>query len=161
MRIIILILIVLMAPLLALAEIPVSAEEALKRIFPSAREHKIQGRIFAGQPVKVFHVFAEGKAIGWAVMLDEIGKTEPITFLVGIDKEMKVAGIDVLELRDMRGAGIKRRSFLRQFQNMSLQDKIAVGKDIDAVSGATMSSYAAAQAVRKALAVAKEAQGAQ
>ena len=89
-------------------------------------------------------------------MLDEMGKVKPITFLVGIDAQGKVAGASVLEYRDIFGSEIRRRSFLRQFQGKSLKDKIRIGKDIDAVTSATISSEAAASAVRKALNVVAE-----
>ena len=89
--------------------------------------------------------------MGWAVVVDEMGKNKPITFLVGIDIQGKVLEVRVLEYRDMFGSEIKRRSFLRQFQGKSLKDPLAVGRDIDAVTQATISSQAAATAVKKSL----------
>lgn len=140
----------------AAAEENSADEEAVKKIFPAMQTVKVEAGISEGQEFKVYRVFAEGKIIGWAVKLDEMGKIKPITFLVGIDAQGKVAGVHVLEYRDIFGTEIKRRSFLRQFQGKSLRDKISVGQDIDAVTSATISSEAAASAVRKALNIVEE-----
>ena len=126
-------------------------EEAIKKIFSAAQTIKAEAIVAEGQGFKVYRVFAEDKIIGWVVKLDEMGKVKPITFLVGIDAQGRVAGVHVLEYRDIFGAEIKRRSFLRQFQGKSLKNKISIGADIDAVTSATISSGAAASAVRKAL----------
>ena len=133
-------------------------EAAIKNIFPEPQTIAAETRIFEKQEVKVYRVSAEGKIIGWAVIVEEMGKVKPITFLVGIDTQGKVAGISILEYRDMFGSEIKRRSFLRQFQGKSLKDKISIGADIDAVTSATISSQAAASAVRKAILIIAELQ---
>lgn len=140
----------------AAAQENIADEDAVKKIFPAMQTVKAEAGISEGQEFKVYRVFAEGKIIGWAVKLDEMGKIKPITFLVGIDAQSKVAGVHVLEYRDIFGTEIKRRSFLRQFQGKSLRDKISVGQDIDAVTSATISSKAAASAVRKALNIVEE-----
>jgi Na+-translocating ferredoxin:NAD+ oxidoreductase RnfG subunit len=135
----------------ALGQDETKAEEAIKKIFPDSRITTTEARTFKEQKVKVYRISAEDKFIGWAVVLDEMGKVKPITFLVGIDTRGKVAGVSVLEYRDMFGSEIKRSSFLRQFQGKSLEDKINIGADIDAITSATISSQAAASAVRKAI----------
>jgi len=140
----------------ALGQDETGAEEAIKNIFPESQTIAAETRTFEEQEVKVYRISAEGKIIGWAVILDEMGKVKPITFLVGIDTQGKVTGINILEYRDMFGGEIKRRSFLRQFQGKSLDDKISIGADIDAVTSATISSQAAASAVRKAVLIIAE-----
>ena len=129
------------------------AEKSIKNIFPAFRGYKAESHILDNQEIKVFTIFSDNDIIGWAVVLDEMGKIKPITFLVGIDVQEKVLGVHVLEYRDLFGSEIKRRSFLRQFQGKSLKDPIALGRDIDAVTSATISSYAAASAVKKSLAI--------
>lgn len=138
------------------AEVYISAEEAAKKIFPDYQEYRIENHALDNQEVKVFTIFKDQKIVGWAVVLDEKGKIKPITFLVGIDTKGKVLEAYVLEFRDLFGSEIKRRSFLRQFHSKSLDDPIAIGRDIDAVTQATISSHAAASAVKKALRVTEE-----
>lgn len=144
----------------ALGQDETDVEEAIKMIFPVSQPitTETETRTFEEQEVKVYRISAEGKIVGWAVVLDEMGKVKPITFLVGIDGQGKVAGIHILKYRDIFGSEIKRRSFLRQFQGKSLKDKISIGADIDAVTSATISSQAAASAVRKAILIIEELQ---
>lgn len=127
------------------------AEEAIKQIFPDAQNSTREIRFFQGQEFRIHRILSEGKVIGWAVVLEKMGKVKPITFLVGIGAQGKVIGVHVLEYRDMFGSEIKRRSFLRQFKGKSAQDPIRVGRDIDAVTQATISSQAAATAVKNSL----------
>ncbi|MBI3991293.1 MAG: FMN-binding protein [Candidatus Omnitrophica bacterium] len=126
-------------------------EEAIKQIFPDAQTSTRETRFLQEQEFKIHIILSEGKVIGWAVVLEEMGKIKPITFLVGIGAEGKVIGVHVLEYRDMFGSEIKRRSFLRQFKGKSAKDPIKVGRNIDAVTGATISSQAATTAVKKSL----------
>ena len=140
----------------AAAQDNAAEEAAIKKFFPAMQTIKAESRIVEEQEFQVYRVFAEDKIIGWAVKLDEMGKVKPITFLVGIDAQGQVVGVHVLEYRDIFGSEIRRRSFLRQFQGKSLKDKISIGKDIDAVTSATISSEAAASAVRKVLNIVEE-----
>lgn len=144
----------------ALGQNESGVEEAIKKLFPVLQTitTETEARAFKEQEVKVYRISAEDKIIGWAVVLDEMGKVKPITFLVGIDTQGKIAGMSILEYRDMFGSEIRRRSFLRQFQGKSLDDKISIGADIDAVTSATISSQAAASAVRKAILIIAELQ---
>ena len=141
------------------AEVYITKEEAIRRIFPLFQEHKTEKRVLNAQPVEISTIIQEGKTIGWAVVLDEMGKVKPITFLVGIDNKKKVVDIFVLEFRDLFGSEIKRRSFLKQFRDKSLNDQIVVGRNIDAVTSATISSRAAASAVKKALKIVSDLRG--
>lgn len=129
------------------------AEEAIKNIFPTFQYYKTETHILDNQELKVFTIFSDKQILGWAVVLDEMGKIKPITFLVGIDIQGKVLGVRILEYRDMFGSEIKRKSFLRQFRGKSLKDHLRVGRDIDAVTSATISSQAATSAVKKSLEV--------
>ncbi len=157
MKIIGLVLIITISlPLLVFAEVYISAEEATKKIFPTLQRYEVKTHIVDNQEFKVFTVFRDKKVIGWSVVTDEMGKNMPITFLVGIDIKGKVLGVYVLEFRDLFGSEVRRRSFLRQFHGKTSKDPIIVGRDIDAVTSATISSKAAASAVRKSLKIVEE-----
>ena len=141
----------LLFPAVSFAEVYITSDEAIHNIFPSLEEYKTEKRVFNAQAVEISTIIKEGKIIGWAVKLDESGKNKPITFLAGIDSQGKALAVYVLEFRDIFGSEIKRRSFLKQFRDKSINDPLTVGRDIDAVTSATISSQAAATAVKKAL----------
>ncbi|OGX61378.1 MAG: hypothetical protein A2471_02305 [Omnitrophica WOR_2 bacterium RIFOXYC2_FULL_45_15] len=138
------------------AEVYSPAIEAARKIFPSQEEYKTERRVLNAQPVEIFTFLKGGEVIGWAVALNEMGKIKPITFLVGIDAQGRVVDVYVLEYRDLFGSEIRRKSFLKQFRNKSSRDTLSVGRDIDAVTQATISSKAAAGAVKKALRIIDE-----
>lgn len=148
--------IIIFLPTFAFAEVYLSAEEAVKKIFPDIKDYKAESYNLGGQELKVFTVITDNKIVGWSVVIEEMGKVKPIAFLVGIDSEGKVLAVYVLEYRDMFGSEIKRRSFLRQFIGKSRRDPITVGRDIDAVTGATISSGAAVTAVKNSLEVVRQ-----
>jgi len=94
-----------------------------------------------------------GAVCGYAVILNEIGKTEPITFMVGVDAQGRVGEVAVMVFREMRGGEVHEPRFTRQFKGKQLKDRIRLNDDIMSYTGATMSSEAIARGVKKALAV--------
>ncbi len=93
----------------------------------------------------------DGKPAGYALIMNEIGKEQFITFIVGVDPHGQVEEIAVLEYRESRGGEIKEKRFLRQFRGKKASDPIKVNHDIVNYTGATLSSHAIARGVKKAL----------
>jgi len=83
--------------------------------------------------------------------MNEIGKHEYITFIVGVTPKGEVGDVAVMEYRETRGEEVKDRRFLRQFHGKKLTDPITVDRDIENYTGATLSSHAIATGVKKAL----------
>lgn len=98
---------------------------------------------------------ASGK--GKAVAVSSRGYGGPIELMVGIDGKGKVSGVKVLNHRETPGLGanIVGKKFLDQFKGKTLKDPIEPKKDIDAITGATISSRAVCVGVREALKKAK------
>ena len=92
-------------------------------------------------------------ASGQVVLVSPRGYSGPIEMMIGIDKKGKVTGVKVLNHRETPGLGanIVKPSFLNQFIGKSLKDTIEPKKDIDAITGATISSRAVCSGVREAL----------
>jgi thiamine biosynthesis lipoprotein len=92
-----------------------------------------------------------GQLVGYAVVLDEIGKSEPITTMVGITPDGKVSDVAVMVFRESRGWEVKEKRFVRQFHGKRVGDPIEVERDIINYSGATLSSKALTRAVKRSL----------
>lgn len=90
---------------------------------------------------------------GFVFILDVIGQSQPITFAVGVSAEGILQDVQVMVYREPRGEEIQDRRFRRQFAGKRTRDPIALGRDIDAISGATISSRSATFAARKGLAI--------
>lgn len=98
---------------------------------------------------------ASGKGKAFAV--SPRGYGGPIELMVGIDEKGEVCGVKVLNQRETPGLGanVVRPKFLDQFKGKTLNDPIEPKKDIDAITGATISSRAVCVGVREALKKAK------
>lgn len=80
--------------------------------------------------------WGDGDRSAWIV--DEIGKTEPITIGVVINKN-QIEQIQVLAFRESRGWEIKHDFFTRQFDGAQFQERQRLDRAIDGISGATLS----------------------
>ena len=93
----------------------------------------------------------DGRPSKYALVLNEIGKTEPITFMVGMTLEGKVTEVAIMEFRENRGWEVKEKRFLNQFRGKTVRNAIRVDEDIINYTGATLSSKAVARGVKRAL----------
>lgn len=93
----------------------------------------------------------DGQAEKYAIQMNEIGKTEPITFMVGMSPEGKVTDVVIMVFRENRGWEVKEKRFLNQFRGKTLHNFIRVDEDIINYTGATLSSKAVARGVKRAL----------
>jgi Na+-translocating ferredoxin:NAD+ oxidoreductase RnfG subunit len=159
----------LAAPLSGAQEVLLSPEQALKEIFPEgartalerrpidaatrARLEKQLGRHIAEDAVDVTRVFDAGGAFrGYAVITEEIGKYQPITFMVGVTPELSVRDVAVLVYRESRGGDVKRKRFLSQYRGKTVRDPIDANRDVINISGATISVRSMNAGVKRVLA---------
>lgn len=77
----------------------------------------------------------------------------PVELSVGISADGKIEGISVVSSRETTGLGSKVLSEenLEQFNGRSGKDRLEVGEDVQAVTGATITSKSVALQARKAL----------
>lgn len=109
------------------------------------------------QHTTLFRVRDEhGLEKGHVVILNELGKYRPITFLVALDEKDKVKDLQVLVYREHIGKEIESVRFTRQFRDKNGSSKLKLHRDIRNLSGATLSARAAVRAVRRALATVQE-----
>ena len=85
-----------------------------------------------------------------AWVLDEIGKEEPITagFII---ENGKIVQANILAYRESRGWEVRHANFLKQYQNVGLLPDNFLNKNIDGISGATLSVRAMGRMARLAL----------
>jgi thiamine biosynthesis lipoprotein len=95
----------------------------------------------------------DGRVLGYNLVMNEIGKSEPITFMVAMSPEYRVVDVLVMVFRESRGSEIREKRFLRQFQGKRMGDPLTINNDIVNYSGATLSSKAITRGVKRALAL--------
>ncbi|MEE8349420.1 MAG: FMN-binding protein, partial [Acidobacteriota bacterium] len=104
------------------------------QIDPQSEEKRLLGFVF-------FTIDAEPR---------ERGYEGPINIAVGVNLQGKITRIKVVAHREPYGYfSVDRARFAEQFIGKSILDRFRVGKDVDAVSRATMSIGTSARSIRK------------
>lgn len=101
----------------------------------------------------VFVARTGDKIDGYAVIDEELGQHLPITFGVKISPAGTLERMEVLVYREAYGAEIREARFRDQLTGKTIEDKLRLGDDVVAISGATISSKSMTLGVRRALAL--------
>jgi H+/Na+-translocating ferredoxin:NAD+ oxidoreductase subunit G len=91
--------------------------------------------------------------LGYGVIVEEIGKHRPITFIVSVQASGHVAEVAVMVYREPYGGQVHHARFLTQYAGKTLRNPLLPYRDIRNITGATLSCYSIGQGVRKALAL--------
>ena len=112
----------------------------------------------------VYEVQVDGAPAGYAIKVSATGSQGAIEMMVGVDGEGVVTGVSIVKHSETSGIGTKVADneptaagvgVLTQFEGMSAADgTLTVGVNVDAISGATVSSRGVTGGVNAALAVA-------
>ncbi|MFQ5647489.1 MAG: RnfABCDGE type electron transport complex subunit G [bacterium] len=137
--------------------------EAIKAVLPAFDNEPdkdkvmmVTGRDKKGQEIKTEFYTAKkgGKKVGVAFTVIAKGFGGPVSIMMGMDFQGKLLGIKILRHTETPGLGAKisKKPFYAQFANMTDTNKMKIKKDggtIDQISGASISSRAAATGVIK------------
>ena len=85
-----------------------------------------------------------------AWVLEQIGKEQPITLGIVIEAE-HIVDVRVMSFRESRGGEIRYPFFTAQYQGVALSDGRTLSRDVDGITGATLSVKAVNRAARLAL----------
>ena len=155
------------------ANIEHEAEDARKAVLPKADnfelvepdiyEEAASVTVSPGLVKEVQKAFTAGKYCGVVVTVDIKGYGGIISVITGIDAEGRISGATVVESSETPGLGshAAEKPYLSQFTGIIpsaplalVHGSAAAGEEIEAVSGATISSRAVIRAVQKAVNVA-------
>lgn len=104
---------------------------------------------FYRDTVVLWEVNRENGERAYVLMDDVSGRHMPITFFVVFDASGHILGCRVVKYRERYGSGVKSKRWLRQFTGKNATSGFKVGKDIDAISGATISSNSVTKGIKK------------
>ncbi len=131
-----------------------SEKVSWKRIdVATAAKKSLHKRLGKTPPARLtaYYGLRAGKVQGIAVIDDQIGQHEPITFAVLIGPDGKLKRLEVVAYREAHGGEIRGLRFRKQFAGKGPADKLRLGYDIAAISGATISSKAMVVGARRSL----------
>ena len=113
---------------------------------------------------EAYEVRAGGASAGYAFKVVASGSQGNIEMIVGVDDDQAVTGVSIVSNKETSGIGSKVMDnnalasgvgVLDQFIGMSGAGSLVVSKNVDAISGATVSSKGVPKGVNAALAVAE------
>ncbi len=129
--------------------------ETVHEIFPSAtdiskmsisRDVQTSGR--PGNHI-ISQIRDSSGLLGYGVESEVVSRSGPFKIAVVLDKQLVVKRATVVSYPWPRGRNVVRRAFTSQFEGKGPEDPIEVGKDIDAMTGATISCRVMAKGVRE------------
>lgn len=142
-----------------------SREDAVKAAFPLADKTYLKtirlnnsqvARVIqqSGQQLnsrfKTFYIAEKnGEIQGYAAVGNTKGKSSIIKYFVAIAPKGAIKRVDILAYRGTKGSEISNEQFTKQFKGKRPNDPIKLGVDIDAMSGATISSRSVTDSVKK------------
>ncbi len=127
---------------------------AMETVLPAGEYSQV---IYEGDP-SVASVYRAGDD-GWIVEVTPSGFGGLIDMMVGVDKSGAVTGVSIVSMSETSGLGANasRESFRSQYVGKTGSVKLKKqGGEIDALTGATVTSTAVTKGVNTALAVAQE-----
>ena len=150
------------APIVAQAKVYLSIEQAQKLMFGSATythrpiviSDEIQEKMRSASSVS--HPFASHRiwrtsAGGWFIVDEVVGKHEMITYAVGITPDGVVKQIEILEYRESYGYEVAQDNWRSQFVGKTVTSTLKLNKDIQNISGATLSAKHLTDGVKRLL----------
>ncbi|MBW3535294.1 MAG: 4Fe-4S binding protein [Gemmatimonadetes bacterium] len=153
-------ILLLAGPVTPLAAQEGVSRELLQRVLPGAERF---GERSGDPPVvrgwSVDPSSGEERLVGFAFLTsdvppEELGYNGPIDVLVGMDASGTVTGVVVVDyyesLRASRGDFLARRGFQEQFTGKTISDAFRVRRDVDGISGATITVAAMSRGIRNA-----------
>lgn len=128
----------------------------------TAREPEWKKASFFAEPCGAREIFSGGGKtweisnaagiLGYALKRTVHGRSDVIVLLIVTDADLEVQQIKVLSASGKRASQVCRPIFLDQFIGKRPGDAMRPGRDVDIVTGATISSRAIIKSVRTALA---------
>lgn len=131
---------------LILSQIEKEQKSALTKVMPKATEFTLQAdNLYQG-------LNKDKQLCGYVFKVTPIGYGGEISMLVGISNGI-VTGISILSLSETPGLGAKANeaSFQQQFIAKSIEDAFVAKKDVQAITGSTVTSQAVADGIKTAI----------
>lgn len=141
---------------------------ALQEVFGETDNDPVKDRrtftLGSGEEVVIFPALKDGQLAGVAMETFGKGYGGDLGVMVGVDlSEEQLAGIGITAMKETPGIGsrVAKHGFTAQFKGHDLfgLSLTSQGGDIDAVSGASVSSGAAMQAINRAVEIYRELEG--
>ena len=99
--------------------------------------------------IYVWEVTKHNSLIGLAYLDNVKGKSQPITYVVFYNAKGNVTNSYIIKYREPIGGEVANRNWLNQFLGKTTYSKYQIGKQIDGISGATISVNAVTKGIHR------------
>lgn len=150
------------APIVVQAKIYVTTEKVQELIFPGKKftatpmvisedlQSKMKSASSVSNPLQGNRIYKASD--GSYLIIDEVvGKHEMITYAVGITPSGSIQDVEIMEYRESYGYEVAELSWRKQFFGKTATDEIKLNKDIENISGATLSSKHVTDGVKRVM----------
>lgn len=132
--------------------------EVVSHVFRFSEEEKLKIQQVQKSKTKIdsislFICTSAGIRLGYGILDNVKGKSQPITYLTVIDTSGDLVDVNILVYRESHGGEVQNESFRRQFRGKNYRSKIEIAKDIKGISGATISSRSVTNGVKKIMSI--------
>lgn len=155
-------LMLLIVPITSQATIHVTLENVQQGIFPNLKlvqtpvvisdavREKMQDASSVRQFFKADHIYKTEKG-DWLIIDEVVGKHEMIKYAVGINADGTVRQIEIMDYVESYGYEVNELKWRSQFVGKTAASPIKLNKDIDNISGATLSSKHLSDGVKRVM----------
>jgi hypothetical protein len=98
--------------------------------------------------LSIWRATRSGANVGYVFIDEVLGRSDLITYGLGMDGAGQLRAIEILSYRESHGGEIRNVSWRKQFANRHGLDELVFRTDIKNISGATLSSEHVTQGVR-------------
>ena len=111
-------------------------------------QNKVKQRFYRDE-LYYWNISNNDTTIAYALMDNVLGKSMPITFLVILNNEGNILASEVIKYREAYGSEVGNKNWLAQFTYFNDTTGFKVGKNIDGISGATISVNSLSKGIQK------------
>ena len=162
------VLLILLSAGASLAKVYSTKAEALTKAFPDAVKverknlfltdddigrigklalSKVESKLFT-----YYRAVGPDGVMGYAVIQSHVVRTKPVVYMAVIAPDGSLDHVDILAFYEP-GEYLPSRRWLGQFMGKRLSERLWINRDIQLITGATISSYTMTREIRKALAI--------
>ena len=158
-------ILIILTSLLAAGNIQIACEEYLFNLYPKNTDISMQilqldkqvtkevenqvKQKFYKDKLYYWKITKEDSTMAYAFLDNVIGKSMPITFLVILNINGDIINTNVIKYREAYGGEVGNKGWLQQFYNRNNNSSYNIGKDINGISGATISVKSMSKGMQK------------
>lgn len=110
---------------------------------------KESGQKFFKDFLDMWEVYQGDELTATALIDNVYGKSQPITFMLIINRRGEIIATEIIKYREPYGGQISNKRWLKQFEGKDISSSFKTGDEISTISGATISVNSITRGIKK------------